>query len=124
MDFDPVSKKLWDTENGLRCCDEINLVEPGFNSGWDKVQGIWYTNQTHSRDKAGIFDEKSDQENTLINFNGAGKYSGPEFVWDHQVGPSALKFFNSTAFGKEYKNDMFVGNVNTQTLYHFDLTPD
>jgi glucose/arabinose dehydrogenase len=32
MDFDPVTGNLWDTENGLDCCDEINLVEQGFNS--------------------------------------------------------------------------------------------
>ena len=41
MDFDPVTEKLWDTENGPSYGDEINLVEPGFNSGWNKVQGIW-----------------------------------------------------------------------------------
>ena len=41
MDFDPLTKKLWDTENGPAFGDEINLVEPGFNSGWVKVQGIW-----------------------------------------------------------------------------------
>ncbi|HZD83462.1 MAG TPA: PQQ-dependent sugar dehydrogenase, partial [Nitrososphaeraceae archaeon] len=41
IDFDPVTKKLWDTENGPDYGDEINLVEPGFNSGWDRVQGIW-----------------------------------------------------------------------------------
>jgi aldose sugar dehydrogenase len=35
IDFDPVTKKLWDTENGPRFGDEINLVNPGFNSGWD-----------------------------------------------------------------------------------------
>jgi glucose/arabinose dehydrogenase len=33
MDFDPVTGKLWDTENGPNYGDEINLVEPGFNSG-------------------------------------------------------------------------------------------
>ena len=33
MDFDPVTGKLWDTENGPDYGDEINLVEPGFNSG-------------------------------------------------------------------------------------------
>ena len=32
---------LWDTENGPAFGDEINLVEPGFNSGWLKTQGIW-----------------------------------------------------------------------------------
>jgi glucose/arabinose dehydrogenase len=41
IDFDPVSGKLWDTENGPTFGDEINLVEPGFNSGWVQVQGIW-----------------------------------------------------------------------------------
>jgi len=38
MDFDPVTGNLWDTENGDHCCDEINLVEPGFNSGWDGIK--------------------------------------------------------------------------------------
>jgi hypothetical protein len=27
MDFDPVTVKLWDTENGSNWGDEINLVE-------------------------------------------------------------------------------------------------
>src|SRR5919202_4150854 len=40
MDFDPVSGKLWDPENGPTFGDEINLVQPGFNSGWVQVQGI------------------------------------------------------------------------------------
>jgi glucose/arabinose dehydrogenase/peptidoglycan/xylan/chitin deacetylase (PgdA/CDA1 family) len=37
--FDPVTGKLWDTENGPEFGDEINLVEPGFNSGYLVVQG-------------------------------------------------------------------------------------
>ena len=40
LDFDPVSGKLWDTENGPQSGDEINLVEPGFNGGWNKIQGM------------------------------------------------------------------------------------
>ena len=39
MDFDPVTGNLWDTENGRDHSDEINRVEPGFNSGWEYVQG-------------------------------------------------------------------------------------
>ena len=34
MAFDPVSGYIWDTENGPSFFDEINLVLPGFNSGW------------------------------------------------------------------------------------------
>lgn len=41
IDFDPLTRNLWDTENGPAYGDEINLVEPGFNSGWAKTQGIW-----------------------------------------------------------------------------------
>ena len=38
IDFDPETGKLWDTENGPGYGDEINLVEPGFNSGWGKYR--------------------------------------------------------------------------------------
>ena len=35
-----LSGNLWDTENGPGNGDEINLVLPGFNSGWQQVQGL------------------------------------------------------------------------------------
>ncbi|MGA9933476.1 MAG: PQQ-dependent sugar dehydrogenase, partial [Nitrososphaeraceae archaeon] len=37
--FDPLTGRLWDTENGEDVFDEINLVEPGFNSGWHQIMG-------------------------------------------------------------------------------------
>ena len=40
MDFDPVTGNLWDTENGPRYGDEINLVEPEFDSGWMQINGL------------------------------------------------------------------------------------
>ena len=36
IDSDPLTGNLWDTENGPAYGDEINLVKPGFNSGWSK----------------------------------------------------------------------------------------
>src|SRR5881296_3962941 len=39
MAFDPVTGKLWMTENGPTSYDEINMVDPGFNSGWNKIMG-------------------------------------------------------------------------------------
>jgi aldose sugar dehydrogenase len=116
MDFDPVTGNLWDTENGPWYGDEINLVEPGFNSGWMSVQGIWKPEGN----------ERGDVElnPNLVDFGGRGKYSPPEFIWNNTVGPSALKFFNSDKYGKEYENDMFVGDVNLKYIYHFDLTND
>ena len=41
LDFDPVTGYLWDTETGHNIYnDEINLVMPGFNSGFGVVQGM------------------------------------------------------------------------------------
>lgn len=34
LSIDPVTNNLRDTENGDKDYDEINLVYPGFNSGW------------------------------------------------------------------------------------------
>jgi glucose/arabinose dehydrogenase len=121
MDFDPLTGNLWDTENGPQFGDEINLVKPGFNSGWEKVQGIWKLNQT--REKDGIFN-KSDNDVEFVNFDGKGKYSRPEFVWDKTVAPTALVFLTSDKLGKNYRNDIFVGSVKNGTIYHFNLNKD
>ena len=107
MDFDPVTGKLWDTENGASYGDEINFIEPGFNSGWLQVQGM-----------------APDNFNTedLENFQGKGNYSDPEFVWTDTVGPTAIKFFGSDRLGNQYKNDIFVSDITQGNIYHFDLT--
>ena len=109
---------MWDTENGPQFGDEINLVKPGFNSGWEKVQGIWKLNQT--REKDGILNESS-KEVELVDFNGKGKYSKPEFVWDKTVAPTALIFLDSDKLGKKYKNDIFVGSAKNGRIFDFNL---
>jgi len=118
ISFDPLTGNLWDTENGPQFGDEINLVKPGFNSGWEKVQGIWKLNQT--REKDGIL-SKSSKEVEFVNFNGKGKYSNPEFVWDKTVAPTALIFLDSDKLGKKYKNDIFVGSAKNGRIYDFNL---
>lgn len=107
MDFDPVSGKLWDTENGASYGDEINFIEPGFNSGWLQIQGM-----------APVDFEFED----LINFQGKGNYSDPEFVWTDTVGPTAIKFLGSDTLGNQYRNDIFVSDITQGNIYHFDLT--
>jgi glucose/arabinose dehydrogenase len=114
MDFDPVTRNLWDTENGPNYGDEINLVNPGFNSGWNKVQGFWRPN---GEEKG----KRDLQPTDLVDFEGKGTYSGPEFTWINTVGPTAIKFFNSDKFGPQFRNDMFVADVNNGNIYHFDL---
>jgi aldose sugar dehydrogenase len=122
IDFDPVTGKLWDTENGPKFGDEINLVEPGFNSGWNKVQGLWTVGPwdpiLEGERKENL---ASDQPFNLVDFNGTGKYSSPEFTWNDSVAPTAIKFLTSDKLGEQYKNDMFIADQNTFRIYHFKL---
>ncbi len=118
MDFDPLSGKLWDTENGPEWGDEINLVEPGFNSGWGKVQGIWTVFNVQDEKKGDLASEKP---GNLVDFDGRGKYSSPEFTWNQRVGPTDLKFLATDKLGRQYENDMLVADVNNHRIYHFEL---
>jgi glucose/arabinose dehydrogenase len=114
MTFDPVTGYIWDTENGPDHGDEINLVLPGFNSGWASIQGLASAPEN----------EGANPEEDLVNFGGKGVYRDPEFVWQDPIGVTAINFLNSTALGEEYANDMFVADINNGRLYHFDLNPD
>ena len=131
MDFDPLSGKLWDTENGPFFGDEINLVENGFNSGWLKVQGMWpvSTYNPHAFPSAKyrgyIVKDPLNKDLTfdprqLVHFE-KGVYSWPEFVWNQTVAPTALLFLNSDKLGEQYKNDLLVAESNTGVILHFEL---
>jgi glucose/arabinose dehydrogenase len=115
IDFDPVTLKLWDTENGPNYGDEINLVEPGFNSGWKEVQGVWKLKGSN------MGKELDNKPEGLVDFNGRGKYSTPEFTWKERYGPTAIKFLVSDKLGIQYENDAFVGDIHNGTLYHFEM---
>jgi len=106
IDFDPVTGRLWDTENGPAANDELNLVEPGFNSGWRDLMGMA---------PAGF------NFNNLVSFGGRGVYSDPEFVWNQVVAPTAIEFLPSSVLGSQYQNDMFVADFNNGRIYNFDL---
>jgi aldose sugar dehydrogenase len=115
MDFDPLTGKLWDTENGPSFGDEINLVGPGFNSGWRKVQGMWTVE--NGEIEGGWLPKKP---SNLVDFDNKGIYSPPELTWNKTVGPTAIKFLTTDKLGKQYKNDLLVSDVNGR-VYHFDL---
>jgi aldose sugar dehydrogenase len=112
FDFDPITGNIWDTENGPGYGDEINLVEPGFNSGWLEITGM--------SSNADDFDP----EEGIVSFDGKGEYSDPEFEWRDTLGPTAVKFLNSDKLGEEYVNDMFIGDIVNGRIYHFELNQD
>ena len=108
--IDPISGLLWDTENGPDSYDEMNIVHPGFNSGWNQIMGPI----SHSSI------EQEDLEEELMIFDGS-KYADPIFSWKDPVGLTDLEFLNSTALGLEYAYNLFVGDINNGNLYYFEL---
>ncbi|MDQ3838429.1 MAG: PQQ-dependent sugar dehydrogenase [Thermoproteota archaeon] len=119
IDFDPVTRKLWDTENGVIFGDEINLVEPGFNSGWNKIDGIWLRGNPLADAEDYVAPRETD--NLLVDFDGKGKYIPPKFTWFDDIGPTAIKFFNSDKLGDHYQDDIFVGDIINGNIYRFEL---
>lgn len=111
LGFDPVTKNLWETENGPVHGDEINLVYPGFNSGWHEIYGFSYSQQDFDTNK-------------LVTFEGKGKYGEPKLVWGRTAGLTSLVFLNSDKLGTQYRNDMFISDVHNGRIYHFKLNTD
>ncbi len=104
--FDPITGNLWDTENGQVCCDEINLVEPKFNSGWALAMGFVNQNTIDTIPDIGNF-----------------QYSQPEFEWKSVVAPTALTF-PGNHWGEKYENSLFAADYINGIIYKFELNED
>ena len=108
IDYDPLTDNIWITDNGAGCCDELNLVRPGFNGGWNKTMGL------------SNFDKRFNLAD-LEFFNGKGKYYDPMFEWSDTIGVTDLVFVTSDNLGKEYEGNLFVADYNSGYLYRFIL---
>ena len=107
---DPVTGYLWDTENGIDKFDEINLVKPGFNSGWISIMGPSYRVDA---------DLSTLNPKPFENF----VYSDPEFSWHVTVAPTAIAFPDKDSF-ERYSDWLFVGDYNNGRIYNFQLNSD
>lgn len=103
LTVDPVTGRLWDTENGPDHGDEVNIVRPNFNSGWGIVAG--QANATQLADMP-----------HYQNYT----YYDPQFTWDKPVAPTGIAFVDSDKF-PNYHNSVLVGDCNNGNLYKFEL---
>ena len=106
FDFDPLTGILWDAEDGPADFDEINIVLPGFNSGWNRVMG--------PIGREGITPQD------LVQFQGS-HYADPVFSWLRSEGITDMEIFNSSSLGERYTYNMFVGDINNGNLYFFTI---
>jgi aldose sugar dehydrogenase len=106
FDFDPLTGILWDVEDGPAEYDEINIVLPGFNSGWQKVMGPLEREGITAAD--------------LVQFQGS-HYADPVFSWLRSEGVTDMEILNSSSLGERYDYNMFVGDINNGNLYFFTI---
>src|SRR5215217_1593309 len=90
-------------EDGGSLYDEINLVTPKFNSGWEVIQGPANSTQLAS----------------LPQYDGY-TYHGPKFSLESPVGIAAPTFIRSNTL-KEYQNSMLVGAFHNGASYELKL---
>ncbi|HET6780139.1 MAG TPA: PQQ-dependent sugar dehydrogenase [Nitrososphaera sp.] len=107
LDFDPLTGILWDVEDGPTDYDEMNVVKPGFNSGWNQVMG-----PLERREGKSISD--------LVQFEGS-HYADPVFSWRQSIGITDIEFLDSTRLGERFAGNLFVGDANNGNLYFFTL---
>lgn len=108
--FDPVTGKLWDSENGRDKFDEINLINPGTNSGWERIMGPANRN-------GGV-------PGNLVSLGASAEYSDPEFSWLAPVAPTDLLFMPNGRLGAQYRGDLFVGTVRGGKILRFEMNAD
>ena len=106
LTVDPLTGTMWMTENGAKNYDEINIVEPGFNSGWQQVTGPIERNNKNIDD--------------LVQLDGS-HYADPVFSWLESIGITDIEFLDSTKLGSKYANNIFVGDINNGNLYFFTV---
>jgi glucose/arabinose dehydrogenase len=144
MAFDAASGALWTQENGEDAFDELNLVEPGQNSGWVQLAGpasrvaeykAIETTSLHHEDFPNlqqfrwgperIADTPAEALSRLFVVPGS-HYSDPEFSWKHVLAPAAIGFVRGRGLGPQYANDLFVGFSVPEPLggplFRFNLT--
>ena len=109
LTVDPITGSIWDTENGPSFSDEVNIVEPGFNSGWRTIMGP---------------SPSSEDINDLVFISPVSNYSDPEISWVDPPAITDIEFINSTNLGPEYENNILIGDHNNGNLYFFKLNEE
>jgi glucose/arabinose dehydrogenase len=133
-DWDPESEGFWLETNGQAAYDQIGRYEAGDNVGWIQLMGpperfedfkeieVATDRQfdNPSFPPSMLADSAEEVQERLFMLPGA-QYREPVFSWRHAVAPTAVEFIEGDALGADYEGDLLLGDVNTGSLYHFEL---
>jgi glucose/arabinose dehydrogenase len=96
--FDPGNGRLWESENGPSCNDEVNRILRGRNHGWGPSQSCPNTNNS-----------------------GPTPRILPRYTFVAPVGLTGLAFCDACGLGPAFDGDLLVGAVNDGRIRRFDL---
>jgi len=101
---------IWETENGPRGGDELNIIQKGANYGWPDVSyGVWYDDSFEFNDN-----------------KPRGVHSGyiePVYAWLNAVAPSNLTRIEGKKFDT-WKGDLIIGTMKDKSLQRVRLSVD
>ena len=96
--FDPQNSRLWESENGPSCNDELNRIVKGGNHGWGPNESCPSTNNS-----------------------GPTPRILPKHTFATTVGLTGLAFCDACGLGAAFNGDLLVGAVNDGRIRRFDL---
>ena len=103
--FDPQTGRLWETENGPSCNDEINLDVRDGNFGWGASENCSGTSPGDT------------------NNSGPAPRLMPKWVTQGAIGITGDAFCHGCGLGSQYEGDLFFGAVNAGQLRVLQMNP-
>jgi glucose/arabinose dehydrogenase len=98
--------RLWEQEMGPKGGDEVNLILPGRNYGWPVV-----SNGSHY-DGRDIPDHPTRPD-----------LEAPKVSWNPVISPAGLMFYSGSMF-PDWKGNIFIGGLSSQSLVRVEVTGD
>jgi glucose/arabinose dehydrogenase len=92
--FDPLTNRLWETENGPECNDELNRIIEGRNYGWGPHETCSGTSPR---------DTNQDGPNPVL----------PKLWYTPTIAPTGVAFCETCGLGSANGGDLFFGAYNT-----------
>ena len=99
--FDPMTKLLWETENGPQCNDELNVIVRAGNFGWGPKQKCPRTNNS-----------------------GPSPRQYPKATYTPTIAPTGAAFCFSCGLGSSIEGNLLFGSWKDQAIRAVQLTPD
>ena len=101
--FDPITDRLWETENGPECNDEINLIVGGGNFGWGPQENC------------------QGQPPGDTNGSGPSPRYGPKLWFEGTIAITGTAFCYGCGLTDAVESDLFFGCVNDGVLRYVSL---